>query len=159
LKNHPALQTYLQDHPAVRNEIKNDPGAFMQEQDRFDRNRTQSAGRYGRYDDDVMRGDRDRDRTLTHSASFGEFLGAHSKVSQQLSNDPSLVKNQQYLKSHPELQSYLDAHPEVREELMQNPQGFLKSAQQTQPFNNGQMNNNGQAVKSPSTAEPTKPKQ
>jgi hypothetical protein len=161
LKNHTALQTYLQDHPAVRSEIKNDPNGFMQDQDRFDRDRAQSAGRYGRYDDNIMRNGRDRDRAFTHSASFGEFLNAHTNVAQQLSKDPSLVKNQEYMKNHPELQSYLDAHPEEREQLMQNPQGFLKSAQQLQPFNNGQTNNNGQPAKPPSatTTDPTKPKQ
>jgi hypothetical protein len=159
LKDHPALQTYLQDHPATRSEIKNDPNGFMQQQDRFERDRAQSAGQYGRYDNDMMRNDRDRDRTFTHSGNFGEFLNAHTRLAQQLSKDPSLVKNQEYMKDHPELQSYLDAHPEVKQELMQNPQGFVKSAQQTQPFNNGQMNNNGQAAKPPSTPDPSKPKQ
>ena len=161
LKDHPALQTYLQDHPAVRSEIKNDANGFMQEQDRFNRDRAQSAGRYGRYDDDTMRNDRDRDRGFTHSAGFGEFLNAHSDVARQLSKDPSLVKNQEFMKNHPELQSYLDAHPEEREQLMQNPQGFLKSAQQTPQFNNGHVNSNGQAAKPPSppTTDPTKPKQ
>lgn len=161
LKDHPALQTYLQDHPAIRSEFKNDPSGFMQQQDRFERDRAQSAGQYGRYDNDMMRNDRDRDRTFSHSGSFGEFLNAHTNVAQQLSEHPSLVKNQEYMKDHPELQSYLDAHPEVREQLMQNPQGFLKSAQQSPQFNNGHMNNNGQSAKPPSTptTDPTKPKQ
>ena len=162
LKDHPALQTYLQDHPAVRSEIKNDPNGFMQEQKQFDRDRAQSAGQYGHYDNDMIRNDRDRNRAAnSHSGSFGEFLSTHTSVAQQLSKDPSLVKDDQYMKNHPELQSYLDAHPEVRAQLLQNPQGFLKSAQQTQQFNSGQMNNNGQTAKPPSTpaTDPTKPKQ
>ena len=36
----------------------------------------------------------------------------------------------EYLEKHPELRDYLKAHPEVHEELGENPQSFLKSAQQ-----------------------------
>lgn len=161
LKNHPALQTYLQDHPNVQAQLKNDPNAFMQEQDRFDRDRNQSVARYDRDADGMVHADRDR-ASFKHSASFGEFLGAHSNMAQQLSKDPSLVKSPAYMEDHPELRSYLDSHPEVKEELMQNPQGFIKSAQQTRQFNgNGQVNSNGEAAKPPSatTTNPTKPKQ
>ena len=160
-KNHPAFQAYLQDHPNVQAQLKNDPNAFMQQQDRFDRDRNQSVARYDRDSDSMVRGDRDR-ASFHHSASFGEFLGAHSNMAQQLSKDPSLVKSPAYMEDHPELRSYLDSHPEVKEELMQNPQGFIKSAQETPQFKgNGQVNSNGQAGKPPSapTASPTKPKQ
>jgi len=160
-KNHPAFQAYLQDHPNVQAQLKNDPNAFMQQQDRFDRDRNQSVARYDRDSDSMVRGDRDR-ASFHHSASFGEFLGAHSNMAQQLSKDASLVKSPAYMEDHPELRSYLDSHPEVKEELMQNPQGFIKSAQETPQFKgNGQVNSNGQAGKPPSapTASPTKPKQ
>jgi hypothetical protein len=145
LKEHPELQAYLQDHPAVREELKNNPNAFMQE-----------GARYDRREDETNRGGRPRDFDHNHSASFGEFLGAHANISEQLSKDPSLAKRDDYLQDHPELRNYLDAHPEVRQDLMTDPQNFMKSAQQ--------FNNNGQAVK-PTTAIPTaqmpepKPKQ
>lgn len=145
LKDHPSLQSYLQDHPAVRQELKNNPNAFMQEEARYDRR-----------EDEMNRGDRARDFDRNHSASFGEFLGAHANISEQLSKDPSLAKRDDYLKDHPELRDYLNAHPEVREDLMNDPQNFVKSAQQ--------FNNNGQAGK-PITPAPTaqmpepKPKQ
>jgi hypothetical protein len=142
VKNHPALQAYLQDHPEVRQDIKQNPNAFMEQEARYDRR-----------EDGI-----DYDRAVTHreSANFGEFLGGHSNIAQQLSKDPSLVKNQEYLQNHPELQEYLNAHPEVKEKLLANPQGFVNSAQQ---FSHS-TNSNGQGVKTPTTTtDPDKPKQ
>jgi hypothetical protein len=130
VKNHPALQTYLQDHPGVREELKQDPNAFMQEEARY-------------YHPNEMDRDMDRDDVHRH---FGEFLGGHPEISRQLAKDPSLVSNQEYLENHPELQEYLNGHPEVRQELMANPQAFVKASQQ---FNI----NAGQTVKTP-TANP-----
>jgi hypothetical protein len=153
LKNHPALQTYLQDHPEVGTALKDNPNGFMQQEARYQNYEDEMNGQNGAY--------RDRNSmNNNHSASFGEFLGAHANISEQLSKDPSLVKRQDYMQDHPELQSYLDDHPEVRQDLMADPQTFVKSAQQ--------FNSNGQAVKTtptttpatPSpTAEPSKPKQ
>jgi hypothetical protein len=114
VKNHPALGTYLEQHPEIREQVKSDPVAFMRQEDRFDR-----------------RVDRmDRDKSYGRLTSFGEFLGGHSDIAQQLSQDPSLVKNQEYMENHPELREYLTAHADVREELMADPQSFIKSAQQ-----------------------------
>jgi hypothetical protein len=128
MKNHPALQTYLQDHPELRAELKQDPNAFMQLEARNE------------HRDDGM----DRGTARTPSASFGEFLGGHSNIAEQLSKDPTLVKNQEYMENHPELQEYLNAHPDVRQELMENPQSFVKSAQQYGT-------NNGRTAKPPAT--------
>ena len=136
VKNHPALQTYLQDHPELRSELKQNPNGFMQLEARNE------------HRDDGM--DRDRDTTHRPSASFGEFLGGHSNIAEQLSKDPTLVKNKEYMENHPELQEYLNAHPDVRQELMENPQSFVKSAQQFST-------NNGRTAKPPA-AQP-KPNQ
>jgi hypothetical protein len=149
LKNHPALQTYLQDHPEVRTALKENPNGFMQQEARYQNYENGRNGQNGAY--------RDRNSmTNNHSASFGEFLGAHASISEQLSKDASLVKRQDYMQDHPELQSYLNDHPEVRHDLMADPQTFVQSAQQ--------FNSNGQAGKTtttpatPSTtAEPNKP--
>jgi hypothetical protein len=138
VRNHPALQSYLREHPGVREEIRTNPNAFMQQEARYDRRA------------DGM----DRDSTgHRQSASFGEFLGGHSEISQRLSEDPSLVKNQEYMENHPELREYLAAHPDVKQELMANPQTFVKSAQQF-----SSTNSTAPAMKTP-TADPAKPKQ
>ncbi len=115
VENHPALEEYLQQHPQVREEVTENPNGFMHQEQRFD------------HHEDV---DRDRDTTQAELESFGQFLGGHSTVAEQLSKDPSLAKNEEYRENHPELQQYLSAHPRVQEELTENPQAFVKSAQQ-----------------------------
>jgi predicted N-formylglutamate amidohydrolase len=94
----------------------------------------------------------------SRSANFGAFLGAHSAIARQLSNNPSLANDQNYLQSHPELQSYLSTHPEVRNELIQNPQGFVKSAQELNGATN-KTNTPPAATAPPPTATPSQPNQ
>jgi hypothetical protein len=113
LEDHPALQTYLQDHPAVRQELQQHPDAFMQQEARYERD---GGNAY----------DRDHDA----HRRFGEFLGAHTGIAQQLSSDPSLVRRQDYLQDHPELQNYLNANPDVRQQLMSDPDTFVKLTEQ-----------------------------
>ena len=136
VKSHPDLQAYLQQHPEVREEVKENPNAFMHQEARYER--TEDAARYDRRENGV-----DRDISHKSSTSFGEFLDGHANISKDLSKNPSLAKNQEYLANHPELKEYLTAHPEVRQELMANPQSFVASAQQ---FNNSK---NGTPVKKP----------
>jgi hypothetical protein len=120
VKNHPALETYLQNNPGVRQEIRENPNAFMQQEARYD----QQEGGFDR--------DRREGRLVDSSLHrrFGEFLGGHSDLAQQLARDPAQVKNQEFLERHPELKEYLSAHPDVRQQLMANPDLFIKSSQQ-----------------------------
>ena len=189
VKNHPALQSYLEQHPAVRDDLGRNPDAFMHEEARYDRREASdlTAARNerdgARYDRDTARYDgreqsryngsketaadqgrmdsdreRDRDGMTSRSANFGAFLGAHSAIARQLSNNPSLANDQSYLQSHPELQSYLSTHPEVRNELLQNPQGFVKSAQEFNAQTN-KTNTAPAATAPPPTATPSQPNQ
>ena len=121
---HPALQSYLQQHPGVREEINENPNAFMQQEQRYDRHEgfAQNNGGYG------------RDNEAREAANFGQFLGGHSNIAQQISKNPSLVNNKEYMENHPELQEYLKAHPGVQQELQANPQAFLQSAQPSKPM-------------------------
>ncbi len=117
VEKHPALEEFLQTHPEVREEFRENPNAFMRQEERFDqredsRNREMSL--------------RNRDRgDLT---GFGQFLGGHTTLAQQLTKDPSLANNKEFLASHPELQDYLKANPGVQEELAKNPQAVLNAA-------------------------------
>ena len=120
IKDHPELKEFLAQHPELREEFKENPNAFMRQEQRFDRREDSNLGR-------------DRDVNGAELASFHEFLQSHSAISKELSKDPSLVKNQEYLDKHPELQTYLQNHPEVREEANEHPQSFLKSAQNFDP--------------------------
>ena len=109
LKDHPELQAYLQAHPGVREEIQENPNAFVRMENRFDQR--EDAG--------------DRDTTRRQLASFDQFLDNHREIAEQLHRDPALVDSQQFLKDHPELQAYLQAHPGVREEVQENPNAFM----------------------------------
>jgi len=117
---HPALQSYLQQHPQVRQEAIENPNAFMHQEQRFDH-----QGGFGqngqRFDHDTQRGE---------LANFGQFLGGHENIAQQISKNPSLVNNAEYMENHPELKAYLRAHPGVQEELKENPQALMQSVQQ-----------------------------
>ena len=121
VENHPALQQFLAEHPGVREEFKENPNAFMHQEERFDR----------REDSSTMR--RGRDVTGPELSSFHEFMGSHDRIADELSKNPSLANNQEYLENHPALRNYLKAHPEVHEELSENPATFIKSAQQFDP--------------------------
>jgi hypothetical protein len=111
--NHPALQQYLQSHPEVREEFRENPNSFMQAENRYD----------------WREGDRDRmgDRDHGELTSFGQFLGGHSAVAQELSSNPSLANNKEYLANHPELGDYLKAHPAMTQQLASNPQAVMSS--------------------------------
>ena len=110
VQGHPELRTFLQDHPGVREEIKENPNYFMRQENRYDRR-------------EDARDDNNRRQEL---ARFDQFLDGHREVSEQLRRDPSLVKNQQFVESHPALQSFLQEHPRVREDLTQNPDAFMR---------------------------------
>src|SRR5207253_1450596 len=87
VRDHRDLQEYLQQHPGTREEISENPDRFMHQEQRFDR-----------IEDNRNRNMSDGDR-----AGFGEFLGSHSSIAQELSKDPGLVNNEDYQKMHPEL--------------------------------------------------------
>ncbi len=116
VENHPALQDFLQTHSEIREEFRENPNAFMRREERFDQ-REDSRNRT------TIFHDRDRDDL----ASFGQFLGGHSTLAQQLAKDPSLANNKEFLSNHTELQDYLKAHPEVRQQLATNPQGVIST--------------------------------
>jgi len=126
VEGHPALQQFLASHPGVREEYRENPNRFMNQEQSFDRRQDAGIGR----DHDVTRGE---------LSSFHEFLEGHGNISNELSKNPSLATNQEYLENHSALQTYLKAHPQTREELTENPQSFVKSAQAFDATSNGTM--------------------
>ena len=110
VKNHPVLQTYLQEHPGIREELKENPNAFMRQGDRFDRHEDAR-------DNSVTRGE---------MAQFNQFLEGHREIAEQIRKDPSLVNNEEFVEHHQALQSYLQDHPGVREEFKTNPNAFMR---------------------------------
>jgi hypothetical protein len=116
LEHHPELQEYLQQHPQVREEISENPNAFMNQESRFD----QREGRQEVRDRDD-RGDRDVRRV----AVFDRFLDRHPELAEQLRKNPSLVNNQEFLENHPALQQFLRDNPGIGTEINENPKAFM----------------------------------
>jgi GrpB-like predicted nucleotidyltransferase (UPF0157 family) len=124
VKSHPALQEFLANHPGIREEYKENPNAFMRQEQRFDR--FENSGM--RHDHDVTGGE---------LSSFHEFLEGHGTIAGELSKNPTLATNREYLENHPALRDYLNSNPKVHEELGENPQSFVKSAQNLAPASKG----------------------
>src|SRR5580704_17013459 len=78
LNTHPALQTFMQDQPGVRTEMKEDPTRFMPEEDAFNRGEDRTGN----------------DARRQQLADFHQFLDVHREVAEQLRRDPSLADNE-----------------------------------------------------------------
>jgi len=64
-------------------------------------------------------------------ANFDQgYLDEHPQVAQQLSANPNLVDDPQYMEHHPGLQRYLANHPEVRADIKQHPDAFMNREDQ-----------------------------
>ena len=145
VENHKALKTFLASHPYAAQEYKENPSAFMQQEQNYEHQQQNYATRrdqdfgtrrdqdYGmRAGNQDMRNQGvtgDRDRMGTSVSSFNEFLEHHGNIASDLSKNPSLATNEDYMETHPALRQYLQANPKVRQELSANPQAFVKSAQ------------------------------
>jgi hypothetical protein len=113
VRQHRELADFLEDHPGVREELKENPSAFMNRERGFERSEGPEAKRP------------DNDTTRAELANFDQFLDSHPNVAKELSKNPSLVDNAGYLSKHPALKDYLEDHPKVREEIKENPQAFM----------------------------------
>lgn len=142
VEHHAALQQFLATHPELQRDYKSDPNAFMRQEERFDQR--QDAG-FGH----------DRDMSHGQISSFHEFLEGHGNISTELSKNPLLATNQEYLENHPALQTYLKSNPQVNEELKENPQSFVKSAQSFESTPAGTMPKSTAPVKG--TVKPSQP--
>ena len=147
--HHADLQAFLDQRPALRDQVRQDPDEFMR-QDRpadFDHNRPADPDR------DI----RDRDNRDHHDqvASFGKFLSDHSDIRQDVSKNPALVNNRDYVEKHSELQGYLNANPDVQKNLSADPDTFVKQAQGFGDNSGGKVN--GWSPQAPAAAPIPKP--
>jgi hypothetical protein len=64
-------------------------------------------------------------------ANFDQgYLDHHPEVAQQLSANPNLVDDPQFMQRHPGLEKYMAHHPEVATQLKENPSGFMSNESQ-----------------------------
>ncbi|HYL60778.1 MAG TPA: hypothetical protein VEU51_18070 [Candidatus Acidoferrales bacterium] len=66
-----------------------------------------------------------RDISPAEVANFDKFLDQHPKMSAELSRNPQLVDNPNFIANHPELHEFMQNHPGVREELKETPGQFM----------------------------------
>ena len=58
------------------------------------------------------------------------YLPGFPAIAKDLRQNPSLVKDHNYLNSHAELREFLNSHPGVRQELKEDPSVFMKREHQ-----------------------------
>ena len=68
----------------------------------------------------------DGDTKRWQVANVDQFLDGHPEIAEQLRRDPSLINNDEFVRTHPALQEYLQQHPGVREEFTENPQALMQ---------------------------------
>jgi hypothetical protein len=101
---HPELQTYLTQHPDVRQEIEAHPSRFASRERGFE-------GKGGIEGDEVRKLDRG-------------YLDQRPEVTQALAKNPKLLDDPSFLAQHPELGQWEKTHPEAAKELRSHPYAF-----------------------------------
>jgi hypothetical protein len=71
-----------------------------------------------------------RDINWGEVSAFDAYLDHHPAMAQQLSANPGLVRNEEYLERHPDLRNFLNTNPSVREELTETPGWFMQRESQ-----------------------------
>jgi len=126
MANHPGLQHFLANHPEMRADIKNHPYQFMNRE-----NQLNSANGYN-----PAVGGNGYNGGPGPAGRFDQgYLDSHPQVAQQLSANPSLIDNPQYMAQHPGLQNYLANHPEVRADIKNHPYQFMNRENQLNSAN------------------------
>ena len=67
----------------------------------------------------------DNDITRSELRNWDRFLDSHQAIDKEVTKNPSLLRNANYLATHPELDEFLKEHPGVREEALENPKVFM----------------------------------
>src|SRR6267154_2781619 len=165
LKEHPELQTFLNQHPGLKEESAETPKYLMQREQQFDarergrqdrdrdfdrdrdanaqRNRDFDRDREANRDRDTSSTDRDMDRRRSADrdvsnrdvATVDDFLDRHQDIAKSLQKQPELINDQSYLKRHKDLSELLSEHPAVRQEVRANPSSFMRRENQFEARN------------------------
>jgi YHS domain-containing protein len=112
MNSHPELREYLENHPGIREEIKEHPRRFMSREDQL--NGWKHGPYYGPHP----------------YANTDAYLDQNPQLERQLSQNPKLVDNPQFMASHPGLREYLQTHPYARQEWQAHPYKFMKHENQ-----------------------------
>jgi len=77
----------------------------------------QSEWRGGRYESERL--------SRRDLRSFNRYLDSHWEAAQQLYQDPELLRNRRFLRTHDSLNDWLESHPDAAEALQANPHKYL----------------------------------
>ncbi len=83
-----------------------------------------------------------RDINWGEVSAFDAYLDQHPVMAQQLSANPGLVRNEEYLERHQNLRNFLNTNPSVRDEMTETPGWFMNRETQYQQLErtNGGLN-------------------
>src|SRR2546422_7101246 len=90
VSKHQELKDWLEDHPNARQELKENPTAFMHREKGFEK----QEGKEG-------------DITRREVRNFDQFLDSHPEVAEALRRNPNLINNPNWVSKHPELKDWL----------------------------------------------------
>jgi hypothetical protein len=108
LERHQDLRNFLNTNPAVRDELTETPGWFMQRETQY-RTLESTNGGLNRVEMD----------------NLDRYLDTHPDVARELAARPGLADNHEYLEQHPELREFLGRHPGVWSQFRAHPNWLM----------------------------------
>jgi hypothetical protein len=124
LSQHPELREWMQRHPRAADAFRDHPDRFMHREHLYNRSEAGWEERHG-----------EGPGGMTPPTEYGEhhgyvrdfdgYLDRHPDVAKQLSANPHLIDNQQYLSQHPELREWMQRHPRAADAFRDHPDRFM----------------------------------
>lgn len=108
LERHQDLRNFLNTNPAMRDELTETPGWFMQRETQY-RTLESTNGGLNRVEMD----------------NLDRYLDTHPDVTRELAARPGLADNHEYLEQHPELREFLVRHPGVWSQFRAHPNWLM----------------------------------
>lgn len=96
LAHHKDLQAFLKKHPQVQAEFTENPSSFMRQESTFEA-----------------------------SAEMDDFLSRHKDIGKDLDEDPTRVKDKDYVSHHKDLENFMQKNPGVGDRLETDPSAFM----------------------------------
>jgi hypothetical protein len=134
---HPGLREYLAAHSTIKQDLKQHPYRFMGRENQLNGqpyaygNPGPNGYGYGGPNGYGYGGPNWNGHPGPTVRFDNGYLDHHPDVAQQLSANPALVDNGQFMESHPGLREYLANHPGIRQDLKQHPYRFMGREDQT----------------------------
>jgi hypothetical protein len=108
LHSNPELPQFLNAHPHVQAQFRNDPNGFMQ------RAQELVGKEWGPHAADL--------------AELNQFMANHPWIGNKLKQNPKLANNGDFLNDNKELKDFLGAHPYLQQQFQDDPSGLMERA-------------------------------